>query len=163
MATMLLASVCAFAQSGNNEPLRGDVNGDGKVNIADVTELVNIILNKTTPTPQVTYYWYVGQTMPESMASAPTVDDTNFTNNKWHTVGTTLSNIGKLVTGGTAGQTWYVAVPKNKYQPTADDLVTPDTSWSDIGTIQIAGTDYTVFDTAIEYNRCPAYLKVINN
>lgn len=62
MAAMLLASVCAFAQSVNNEPLRGDVNDDGKVDIADVTELVNIILNK--PTPQVTYYWYVGTTQP---------------------------------------------------------------------------------------------------
>lgn len=28
----------------NPEPLKGDVNGDGKVNVSDVTTLVNIIL-----------------------------------------------------------------------------------------------------------------------
>ena len=31
---------------GGSNYLRGDVNGDGKVTIADVTELVNIILGK---------------------------------------------------------------------------------------------------------------------
>ncbi len=56
---MVLTSVCTFAQSGNNEPLRGDVNGDGKVDLADVTELVNIILSNSTA-PAATYYWYLG-------------------------------------------------------------------------------------------------------
>ncbi|MBR1788862.1 MAG: hypothetical protein IJ762_06725 [Bacteroidaceae bacterium] len=85
MAAMLLASVCAFAQSGNNEPLRGDVNGDGKVNIADVTELVNIILNKNTPAPQVTYYLYMGTTKPTSLSQAEQVSsyesEYTYTNN----------------------------------------------------------------------------------
>ena len=30
----------------NDEPLRGDVNGDGEVNISDVTALIDIILRK---------------------------------------------------------------------------------------------------------------------
>ena len=44
MAAMLLTNVCTFAQSENNEPLKGDVNGDGVVDISDVVQLVNIIL-----------------------------------------------------------------------------------------------------------------------
>lgn len=56
LAAMLL-SIGAFAQS--NGTLKGDLNEDGKVDIADLTILVNIILNKQTP--QQTYYWYVGK------------------------------------------------------------------------------------------------------
>lgn len=109
---------------------------------------------------QTVYYWYAGQTQPTSISGTPTVDDTNFTNNKWHTIGTTLTNIGKLVTGGVKGNTWYVAVPKDKYQPTADDLSTPDSSWTIVGTITVGTVQYSVYDTANEYNRCATYLKV---
>ena len=33
-------------ESSDDEPLRGDVNGDGEVNIGDVTTLIDIILGK---------------------------------------------------------------------------------------------------------------------
>lgn len=157
LAAMLLVSVSAFAQSGNNEPLKGDVNGDGVVDVADITAIIDIIKNNAS---QTVYYWYAGQTQPTSISGTPTVDDENFTNNKWHTIGTTLTNIGKLVTGGVAGNTWYVAVPKDKYQPTASDLSTPDSSWEIVDTITVGTVQYSVYDTAIEYNRCATYLKV---
>ncbi len=157
LAAVLLSSVSAFAQSGNNEPLKGDVNGDGVVDVADIVAIIDIIKNNAS---QTVYYWYAGQTQPTSISGTPTVDDENFTNNKWHTIGTTLTNIGKLVTGGVAGNTWYVAVPKDKYQPTAGDLSTPDTSWTIIDTITVGTVQYSVYDTAIEYNRCATYLKV---
>ena len=44
MAAMLLASIGAFAQSNNN-PQRGDVNGDGKVDVADITAVISIMKN----------------------------------------------------------------------------------------------------------------------
>lgn len=109
---------------------------------------------------QTVYYWYAGQTPPTSISGTPTVDDTNFTNNKWHTIGTTLTNIGKLVTGGTAGNEWYVAVPKDKYQPTASDLSTPDNAWIIIDTITIGSIQYSVYDPGVDSNRCATYLKV---
>ena len=107
-----------------------------------------------------TYYWYAGQTPPTSISGTPIVDDTNFTNNKWHTIGTTLTNIGKLVTGGTRGDEWYVAVPKDKYQPTASDLSTPDNAWTIIDTINVGAVQYSVYDPGNDSNRCSIYLKV---
>ena len=40
----LLVGSSAFAQSGNNEPLKGDVNGDGIIDISDYIGVANIIL-----------------------------------------------------------------------------------------------------------------------
>jgi len=42
LAALLLTSTCSLAQSST--PLKGDLNGDGRVDVADVTALVNIIL-----------------------------------------------------------------------------------------------------------------------
>ena len=65
MAAMLLTSMCAFAQSENNEPLKGDVNGDGKVDVADLTAIVKIIMENSGGTVEENkYYWYVGQEKP---------------------------------------------------------------------------------------------------
>ena len=64
LAAVLLGSVSAFAQSGNNEPLKGDVNEDGTVDVADIAAVIAIIKNNAAP--QTTYYWYVGTTQPTS-------------------------------------------------------------------------------------------------
>ena len=61
MAAMLLTSVCTFAQSENNEPLKGDVNGDGKVDVADITAIVKIIMNDQS---SFVRYFYLGTTQP---------------------------------------------------------------------------------------------------
>ena len=45
MLTVLLA------QAASGQGVYADVNGDGEVNIADVNEVVNVILDGTTPTP----------------------------------------------------------------------------------------------------------------
>ncbi|MBQ9169273.1 MAG: hypothetical protein IJ148_00410 [Bacteroidaceae bacterium] len=62
LAAVLLGSVSAFAQSGNNEPLKGDVNGDGVVDVADIAAVIAIIKNNAAP--QTTYYYYAGWTLP---------------------------------------------------------------------------------------------------
>ena len=46
---LLLAVLLSLAANGQS--VYGDVNGDGEVNIADVNEVVNVILDGSTPTP----------------------------------------------------------------------------------------------------------------
>ena len=45
LAAMLLGSVNVMAQSGNSEPLKGDVNGDGTVDVGDITAVIKIMKN----------------------------------------------------------------------------------------------------------------------
>ncbi len=160
LAAMLLSSASAFAQSGNNEPLKGDVNGDGTVDVADIAAIIEIMKNGGGTGEQTTYYWYAGQTQPTSINGTPEVDDTNFTNNKWHTLGTTLpSTISKMVTGGSRGNEWYVATPKGQYIPTASDLLTPDTAQIIINTITIGTIQYDVWNTGVDGNRINTLMK----
>ena len=68
LAAVLLSSTSAFAQSENNESVKGDVNGDGRVDIVDVTTVIDIYLNTDPDAPQTTtYYWYVGKTNPSTL------------------------------------------------------------------------------------------------
>ena len=56
LAAVLLSGASAFAQSGNNESLMGDVNGDGRVDIVDVTTVIDIYLNTAPDTgDSITY------------------------------------------------------------------------------------------------------------
>ena len=64
LAAMLLISTGAFAQSGNNEPLKGDVNGDGVVDVADIAAIIEIMKNGGGTGEQTTYYFSVGTTAP---------------------------------------------------------------------------------------------------
>ena len=48
-SALLLATLLSQATSAQG--IYGDVNGDGEVNIADVNEVVNVIMGSTTPTP----------------------------------------------------------------------------------------------------------------
>jgi len=57
LAAMLLLSIGAFAQIGAT--LKGDVNGDGKIDVEDVTSVVDLILSGKTYG-----YFYFGTTQP---------------------------------------------------------------------------------------------------
>ena len=70
LAVILLGSASAFAQSGSETPIKGDVNGDGVVDIADIAAVIDIIKNNQGPT---IYYWYVGTTKPTSLSQASVV------------------------------------------------------------------------------------------
>ena len=89
MAAMLL-SVGTFAQSENNgTPLKGDVNGDGVVDVADIAAIIEIMKNGGGTAEKTKYYWYVGQTDPSTMSSiTPIVTDN--TSPGWRLIGTTL-------------------------------------------------------------------------
>ena len=62
-AFFMLFGTSAMAQVDST--LEGDVNEDGVVDIADITAVIAIIKQNAEANP--TYYWYVGQTMPDSV------------------------------------------------------------------------------------------------
>ena len=62
-ALMMLMSTSAMAQS---ETIKGDVNGDGVVDVADIAAVIKIMTENGSIEKK--YYWYAGQT-------APTVDN----------------------------------------------------------------------------------------
>lgn len=61
LAAMLLSCASAFAQSGNSDPIKGDVNEDGKVDVADIVAIVNIMKANQEPGTTPPDY-YVGWT-----------------------------------------------------------------------------------------------------
>ena len=63
LAAMLLGSVSAFAQGGNNNPAKGDVNEDGIVDVADINAILKIMRDGGGPVT-VGGYFYLGTTKP---------------------------------------------------------------------------------------------------
>lgn len=147
LATMLQISMVAYAQNGNSDPLRGDVNGDGKVDLADVTELVNIILSNSTA-PTATYYWYVGQTNPSTMSSISGTADFN-NGGGWTSTGNSVpETIYQLVKGFDSSKEIFVAVPITSgttLKPVASDMSTIDTSVHEVSTKTFNGVNYQIY------------------
>ena len=149
LAAMLL-SARAFAQSENNEPLKGDVNGDGKVDVADINEIIKIMKEAGGTAGETTYYWYVGQTDPSTMTSiSPIVTDYN-SGGGWYELGTSVpETIQQLVKGGDSTKSWYTAVPITSgttLKPVTSDMTTLDTSVHTHGTIKFNTVTYQIYD-----------------
>ncbi|MBO5631410.1 MAG: hypothetical protein J5965_20275 [Aeriscardovia sp.] len=69
LLTMMFVSMGAFAQS--NEPLEGDVNKDGKVDVADIVKIIDIMAAAEQP-QTTTYYSYVGTDLNELLVEEAT-------------------------------------------------------------------------------------------
>lgn len=118
LAAVLLGSASAFAQSGN-EPLKGDVNEDGVVDVADINAVIQIMKDGGGTGEAPVYYWYVGQTDPSTMTSiSPIVSDTSSPG--WREIGTTIGtytfanplyNSESNPISGSSNSNWHVAVP----------------------------------------------------
>ena len=151
-------SVCAFAQSGN-QPLKGDVNEDGKVDVSDIVAVVNIILNGgSTPQPAVTYYWYVGHNNPMNMTDddiIPLQSNDASEGPGWRTIGTTLPTYNQanpfwdeIISTATSKSTQYVALPsdqiKSRNAISGEDITAEGwTISSEKKTLK--GVDYTIW------------------
>ena len=157
MAAMLLMSVCSFAQN-NNTPLKGDVNGDGKVDYNDVLAVLKIMKEAGGTKEATTYYWYVGQTNPSTMTSiSPIVTDNSSPG--WREIGTTLptySSSNKLwsandiITTGSSLAKQYIAIPANSSACPRDgagnDVTTVD-MYTKLSNITISGVEYKVYES----------------
>ena len=122
-AFFMLFGTSAMAQVDST--LEGDVNGDGVVDIADITAVIAIIKQNAEANP--TYYWYVGITDPSTMTSiSPIVTDT--TSPGWRLIGTTLpSSETKLFDESNAVNfgsqvIHYIAIPKQTLKLTSGGI-----------------------------------------
>ena len=149
-AMMLLVGTTAIAQSDDTKntsttetSLKGDVNNDGVVDVADIAAVIAVMHEQSADGTK--YYWYAGQVKPTSMENDPETSS-EYTCNNWFEIGTILPpNIAQRVTGGENGKPWYAAVP------TAAGLVPghsgeDDTSMTKISTITVNGVQYDVWD-----------------
>ena len=117
-ALMILMSTSAMAQS---ETIKGDVNGDGVVDVADIAAVIKIMTNNGDIEKK--YYWYVGQENPANMTSiSPIVDDN--TSPGWRLIGTTIptytfdnplynASVNPIVSNPSKNDYWYVGLPSN--------------------------------------------------
>ena len=162
---LIATTATAQTQSDNTEAkaasaAKADVNGDGVVNEADIEEIIEIMKKDNG----VKYYWYVGQTQPTSLSSDPIPDDTNFTNNKWHTLADGATQIKQGVQGGTSGNNWYVAFPESfGFEIKASDLVTTDPTATKLANISINGKPYNVYKLNSIAARTTIYAAKKNN
>lgn len=134
LAAMLLGTASAFAQSGNNEPLKGDVNEDGTVDVADITAIIKIMKDGGGTSEETAYYW-VGTTQ-------PTASNISSLTPKY----SSLSDMNGKTLSVSAGQTVYLVCKTGSLSETSrkkGNLVMPDQSRTkfnkDIDTTTISG------------------------
>ena len=64
LAALMVLGTSAMAQS---ETLKGDVNGDGVVDVADIAAVIKIMADEADNNGETKYYWYVGQENPANL------------------------------------------------------------------------------------------------
>ena len=85
----LLLSVGAFAQNGAS--IKGDVNGDGVVDIGDINAIIQIMKNGgCAAVDNNAYFFYVGLEKPTS-ASNPAANLVGAQQMGWHLIGETIT------------------------------------------------------------------------
>ena len=109
ITAMLLMCVSAFAQNGEM-PQKGDVNEDGKVDVADINAVIKIMKDGGGTAEAPTYYWYVGkdEELLGKNGTSYNLDLSNFNNYK-------VSSINNIYTDsqnvGDADNNIYVLCP----------------------------------------------------
>ena len=159
MAAMLLMSVCSFAQN-NTPPLSGDVNNDGKVNVADIVAVIkigggtvvveaiaailNIMKNAGGGVGETTYYWYAGDILPtesnlESIGNSLSSKPTTWTADNPQSI---------AATNNTGGSSYlYYCFPTDWNVTVLDSDKTSEVSLPSVSTFVFNGVSYTVLRT----------------
>ena len=113
MKTKIFALVAAFfmlmgGSAWAQADVKGDVNGDGVVNEQDIAAILLIMQQAGGVEQDVSYYWYVGQSIPASIGEV-----NNATTDKWTELGTDLSKVTQIYieTENSFG-IWYLLIPK---------------------------------------------------
>ena len=121
---VMLGTLGAYAQS-NTTPIKGDVNEDGVVDVADINAIIEIMKNGGgTAVDESADFFYVGLEKPTS-ASNPAANVVGAQQMGWHLIGSSLDGYNAtnpVYVGGDVNQTinvnenyddvdFYVAIP----------------------------------------------------
>ena len=142
-AMMLLVSSSAMAQS---ETLKGDVNADGVVDVADIAAIIKIMQEAGGAVEATKYYWYVGNENPTSIDTSK---------EGWTELGSDLSSITKIqviTEDDYSFPAWYVLMPTSLgFKPYNVDGTKDESSAWDISASNITGyTLYVVTEGTLE-------------
>lgn len=150
-ALMMLMSTSAMAQS---ETIKGDVNGDGVVDVADIAAVIKIMTNNGDI--QKKYYWYVGQTDPASNSTITStvgaegwrlISNPNTVSQSNPLFDTTTSSDEAIV--GTKSDYWYIALPADKsykiYDSDYADQIAAGNFEKQSSTVSFNNVNYTVY------------------
>jgi len=145
-ALLMLFGVSANAQSGTT-PIKGDVNEDGKVDVADIVAVINIMKNGGGESPKEGYYyWYIGDSNQYSIGNIQTASNVA----GWHEIGTSTSgfniefnNDNRILFDEIIG--WYVIIPESLHIYAADGNTNVESRYFDSVTSYIPG--YKAFQT----------------
>ena len=152
---VMLCSIGTYAQG--NTPIKGDVNGDGVVDVADINAIIEIMRNGGgTAVDNSAYFFYVGLEKPTS-ASNPAANLVGAGQPGWHLIGSSLDGISKNTPAQSSdpiildptyssddGIDFYIVIPQelNIYDDLANKL---NNIYTDMGTVEIGGHTYKVF------------------
>ena len=162
-AFFMLFGTSAMAQVEST--LEGDVNGDGVVDIADITAVIAIIKQNAEANP--TYYWYVGKDNPASMTDISPVVNNN-TSTGWRLIGASVptytmatplwdGQINEIVFADYDDVDAYIALPNNIIK-VRDGLGNDVTSQlTSLGTKSIGGVNYYIFKNKLGENNYMQY------
>ena len=106
LAAMLLTSVCAMAQSNDATPLKGDVNEDGTVDVADLVAVMTIMRDGGGAVGEKMCYWYAG------VNNGNAVTDENFINIASRIAESQIPETGSVTA---TGQYIYIVMPETRY------------------------------------------------
>lgn len=141
-ALMMLMSTSAMAQS---ETVKGDVNGDGVVDVADIAAVIKIMTENGSIEKK--YYWYVGTDNPASM-TPPSVGDANTTLCEWTLISSKPTEIAVYKTDENWDEhRWYIAIPEEYGYSIYDNANNNITSQFTKTSGTIASVKYAIYQT----------------
>ena len=105
LAALLLISTGAFAQSGET-PLKGDVNEDGKVDVADINAVIKIMKDAGGTAEETKYYFYLGNNENQVISNDYTINTSLLQ---------TYNNVEDILGNHTFDSAQYVLVPEVWY------------------------------------------------
>ena len=137
-------------------PLKGDVNEDGKVDVADIAAII-AIMKANGGVEECCYYWYVGTTIPTD----PSDVSQNTGLNQWTNLGTRLPDSSIKVAKSDTNyklHTWYIAAPSdaNFILYNATNVASDEATWNK-STFYVGTVPYTLWTSkepgwqAVEY------------